>query len=116
MIRDWKDGVNSIFQLVKSYPQQAEFKCSKRGIFLQNLPKFSAVQDSNLAANTSPSPLVTTLVSISFEIILDNVPLEVKKRIDNDLLIFIKHHREDPYLLGNKLWNEEFTDQITTEL
>ena len=83
-------------------------------MFIQNLPKISAVQASNLAANVSSSPLVTTPVSLYFETTLDNVPLKVKKRIENDLLMFIKHHREDSCLLGNKLWDEDFIDHIAT--
>ena len=116
MIRDWKDGENYCFRFEKGSSQEIEFKLSKRGLFLQKLPKFSAVHASNLVAKASSSLLVTTPISLNLETMLDNVPLEVKKRIDNDHVMLIKRHREDSYLLGNKLWDEEFTDHIAAEL
>ena len=46
---------------------------------------------------------MTAPVILVLEIALDNVPLEAKKETDNDHLMFVKCHREDSYLLGNKL-------------
>ena len=108
--------MNSIFQLMKGSYQEAEFKRSKRGMFLQNLPKFSAVPVSNLATNISFSPLVTTPMNLEFETTLDNVPTGFIKSMDDDLLQFIKHCREDSCLLGNKLWDEDLIYHIAIEL
>ena len=92
-----------------------EFKLSKSGLFLQRLPKFSAVHASNLTANVSSSLFVTTPMSLDLEMTLDNVPHDVRKNLDNKRLMFLKYYREDSNLLGNQLWDKEFTDRITTE-
>ena len=76
---------------------------------------FHAFQPSNLAANVSSSPLVNTAMSLAFEI-TDNIQLEVKKSIANDILMFIKHHREESYLLGNIQRDKESTYHIATKL
>ena len=47
---------------------------------------------------------------------LDNVPSDIIKNIENYLLKFVKHRREYSYLLGNELWDDNFTNHITTEL
>ena len=72
-------------------PQEDGFKSSKRGTFLKNLPTFSDAPASNLASCVSSSPLVFTPMSLAFEIKLDNVPSDIIKNIDNDLLKFVKH-------------------------
>ena len=48
--------------------------------------------------------------------IIDHVPDGVIKRIDKELIKFIMRHIEDSYLLGNALWDDNFTNHITTEL
>ena len=48
--------------------------------------------------------------------IIDHVLDSVIKRIDKDLIKFIMWHIKDSYLLGNVLWDDNFTNHITTEL
>ena len=85
-------------------------------MFLKNLPKFSTAPASNLASSISSSPLVFGPTSLALEITLDNVPSGVMKSIDNDLAKFVKHYSEDSCSLGNKLWDENFTNHVQTEL
>ena len=62
------------------------------------------------------SPLVNTPISLALETTLENVPTDVTKSIDDNILKIIKHHREDSCFSGNKLWDEYFTDHVATEL
>ena len=62
------------------------------------------------------SPLLFTPMSLAFEMTLDNVTSGVIKNIYNDLLKFFKHHKDDSYLLGNKIWDDDFTNRIAIEL
>ena len=55
-------------------------------------------------------------MSLAFQIILNQVPAGVIKCIDKELIEFILRHKEDSYLLGHKLWDNEFTKHVTTEL
>ena len=66
------------------------FKLSKFGLFLQKLPKFSAVHASNLVANVSYTFFVATPMSLALETMLDNVPNEARKDLGDASLIFIK--------------------------
>ena len=92
-----------------------EFNLSKHGLFLQKLPKFSAVHTSDLVDNVSSSFFVTTPTSIDLEMLLDNVPREVRKDLDTVSLIVLKCYRENFNLVGHQLRDEEFTDHIKTE-
>ena len=67
------------------------------------MPKFSSVHASNLADNVSSSFFVTTPMSLVLEIMLDNVPHEVRKDLDNVSLMFLKRYLEDSNLVGHQL-------------
>ena len=85
-------------------------------MFLQNLPTFSAASASILVTNMSSSPLMAIPMSLALETMLDNVPTGVTKSADDDLLNFVKNHREEFCLIGNKLLDEYFIDHIATKL
>ena len=108
--------MNCTFPFAPGSPKEAEFKNSKRGMFLKTLPKFSTTSGSDLVTSISSSPLVHAPMSLALKRTLDHVPVGVIERIDKDLINFVVCHIEDSYLLGNELWDDNFTNHTTTEL
>ena len=100
-----------MFPFASGSPQEAELKNSKRGMFLN-----STTSASDLAISMSSSPLVHAPMSLALKRTLDHVPVGVIERIDKDLINFVVCHIEDSYLLGNELWDDNFTNHTTTEL
>ena len=116
MITDWEDGSNRMFSFKPGSKEEAVFKNSKRGACIKNLPKFSNVPSSHLVNTLSSSPFALTPMGQAFDLVLKHVPAGVMKCVDANLIQFVKNYKEDSKLLGHKLWDEHFRNQISAEL
>ena len=55
-------------------------------------------------------------MSLAFDAMLNQVPVGVVQSINKKLIQFITRYRSDSNLLGHGLWEENFNEQISTEL
>ena len=116
IIRNWDDGSNNMFSFAPGSPEEIIFKNSKRGTHIKKIPKFSTSPTSDLATSISFCQLVLTPMSLAFDAMLNQVPVGVVQSINEKLIQFITRYRSDSNLLGHGLWEENFNEQISTEL
>ena len=82
MIHNWNDGKNEIFNFWSSSRKVVHFKDSKRGQWIQQLPRFALSEQRDLNDNLFFTPLEVSLLRLIIHIILKAIN---KRDIGNKL-------------------------------
>ena len=115
MIKNWEDGHNAVFSFQPDTKEEV-FKKSKICACIQNMPKFNAVNSSNLTHTLSASLFVMTPICLALEVVLKQLPAGVMKCVGAQLIEFFNDYKQNSNLLGHDLWDAHFRKLMSVEL
>ena len=89
MIRNWNDDKNDVFNFRPRSKEASRFEASKRGNWMQKLPRFNDEDPNDEDDNLSPNLLTHSLLSLIMKILL---PVFTASGIGHDLCQWALEH------------------------